>query len=46
LGADAYPPLRGWARVKDNVHLLGCGCLVVLLVFVAVIFAGYFFGWK
>lgn len=46
LGAEAYPPLRGWARVKDKIQLVGCGCLVVLLMFIAVIFAGYFFGWK
>jgi len=46
LRAEAYPPLRGWARVKDSVQLVGCGCVVVLLMFVAVILAGYFFNWK
>jgi hypothetical protein len=46
LGVEAYPPLRGWARVKDRVQLVGCGCLVVLLMFTTVMFAGYFLGWK
>jgi len=46
IGAEAYPPLRGWARVKDRAQLLGCGCLAVLLMFAAVVIAGWIFHWK
>jgi len=46
LSAEVYPPLRGWARVKDQLQLVGCGCLVVLLMFTAVVIAGELLGWK
>jgi len=37
--------LRGWARVKDMLQLVGCGLLVVLLM-LAVVIAFGLFHWK
>jgi hypothetical protein len=39
-------PLLGWKRVKDKLQLVGCGLLLVLLMFAIVIGAGFLFGWK
>jgi hypothetical protein len=39
-------PLHGWKRVKDKLQLLGCGLLLVLLMFAVVAVAGFLFGWK
>jgi len=44
--AGLTPPLQGWKRVKDAVQLVGCGLLVVLLMFAIVITAGFLLGWK
>lgn len=44
--ARLTPPLHGWSRVKDAVQLVGCGLLVVLLMFAVVIGAGFLFHWK
>jgi hypothetical protein len=39
-------PLYGWKLVKDNLQLVGCGLLVVLLMFAIVAVTGLLFGWK
>ena len=39
-------PLYGWKRVKDKLQLLGCGLLLVLLMFAIVAVAGFLFHWK
>jgi hypothetical protein len=44
--ARLTPPLRGWKRVRDAVQLVGCGLLIVLLMFAVVIAAGFLFHWK
>jgi hypothetical protein len=43
---NQHPRLRGWKWAKDKLALLGCGLLVVLLIFAAVIGAGFIFHWK
>jgi hypothetical protein len=42
----AYPQQHGWRFAKDRMQLVGCGILVVLLMFVVVIVAGIVFHWK
>ena len=44
--ALARPKLRGWQFLKDRLQLVGCGLLVVLLMFVIVTVAGFIFHWK
>lgn len=41
-----YPPPQGWRLAKDRIQLIGCGCLVVLLMFVMVAIAGFVLHWK
>jgi hypothetical protein len=41
-----YPPLRGWKWAKDHMQLVGCGCLVVLAMFVMITIAGIVNHWK
>jgi hypothetical protein len=38
--------LSGWRPVKDRIALFSCGLLLVLLMFAAVIVAGFIFHWK
>ena len=38
--------LHGWALVRNRLQLVGCGILVVLLMFVVVFLAGVVFHWK
>jgi hypothetical protein len=45
-GLKPFPRRRGWARLKDKIALIGCGLLVVLLMFAAVTAAGLIFHWK
>lgn len=45
-GLEPRPRLRGWARVKDMIALVGCGLLVVLVMFAVVTAAGFIFHWK
>jgi len=42
----ASPQQRGRRRAKDRMRLVGCGILVVLLMFVVVFAAGIIFHWK
>jgi hypothetical protein len=47
--ADEIQPrrrLKGWARFRDMIALIGCGLLVVLMMFTVVIAAGFIFHWK
>lgn len=48
--ADSINPaatrLKGWPRVKDKLALIGCGLLVVVLMFVAVGIMAAVFRWK
>jgi hypothetical protein len=46
IRGTAYPQLHGWRFVKDRMQLVGCGVLVVLLMFVMVFVAGIVFHWK
>jgi hypothetical protein len=46
IGEMQYPPLRGWSWGKDRVQVVGCGCLVVLAMFVMVTIAGIVNHWK
>jgi len=39
-------PLHGWKLAKDKLQLVGCGLLLVLLMFVIVAIAGLVFRWK
>ena len=39
-------PLHGWKLAKDKLQLVGCGLLLVLLMFAIVAVAGFVFGWK
>jgi hypothetical protein len=39
-------PLRGWKLLGDRAQLISCAVLAVLLIFAAVIGAGFLFGWK
>jgi hypothetical protein len=41
-----YPPPQGWRLAKDRMQLVGCGCLVVLVMFVMVTIAGFVYHWK
>jgi len=46
MRGEAFPPLQGWKLGKDRMQLIGCGMLVVLLIFAILIGAGFLFGWK
>ena len=43
---QSHPSLHGWQRTKDITQLIGCGVLVVLLMFAIVIAAHFLFGWN
>ncbi len=45
-GLNSVPRSQGWKRVKDRFALVGCGLIVVLLMFAAVTGAGFIFHWK
>jgi hypothetical protein len=40
------PPLHGWQLTKDRTQLIGCGVLVVLLMFAIGIAVHLLFGWN
>jgi hypothetical protein len=46
VSRDIRPPLHGWRLAKDRLQLIGCGGLVVLVMFVLVTIAGFVFHWK
>ena len=46
IGGNAYPPLKGWQKIKDRGLLIGCGLLVVLAIFAIGAIGTVFFGWK
>lgn len=46
MRGTAFSPPQGWRLAKDRLQLIGCGLLVVLLMFAIVIGAGFMFGWK
>jgi len=46
MRGEAFPPFQGWKLAKDRMQLIGCGVLVVLVMFAMVIGAGFLFGWK
>jgi hypothetical protein len=45
-GVKPFPRGKGWPWVRDRMALIGCGVLVVLLMFAAVTIAGLMFHWK
>jgi len=42
---NTYPQLRGWKLVKNRMQLIGCGFIVVFLMFAGVVVAGIVFRW-